>query len=155
MIEVRCRRLSVLPDSVSIPWEARSTSRAVQHQRPNFLARAKFPQTFRLLANEPPQVEFLDNPKPFTFEGREARLEITARIISTRPLVLDVLDLDTSMKRESEWSCGSTVLLRVVDAKLKPVLPQLKFNQVVKANLFHGGNSEYPDEVMVPTISGF
>jgi hypothetical protein len=100
----------------------------------------------------PPQVVFLENPKPLTSEGRVLRFGMTARIVSTRPLVFDVLDLDASMKREAEGSCGFMVL-PIVDAKLKPVLSRVKFNQVVKLNLFFGGNPKYPNEFVLSELA--
>ena len=54
-----------------------------------------------------PQVEYLEDPKPYSFQGfrgtvgRQVDLhsELTARVVSTRPLVLDVLDA----AGPSEW----------------------------------------------------
>jgi len=77
---------------------------------------------------------------------------MTARVVSTRPLVFDVLDPDSSMKREAEGTCGLGVF-PVVDAKLKPVLSRLKFNQVVRANLFYGGNPDYPQELVLSELA--
>jgi len=94
----------------------------------------------------PPQIVFVEDPKPLPnieTGNPEPSFEMTARVVSTRPLMFDVLDLDASMKREAEGSCGFQ-FLPFVDAKLKPVLGRLKFNQVVGLKLFFGGSFQSP-----------
>jgi hypothetical protein len=83
-----------------------------------------------------PQAEFVDNPKPFTMPGEKSaplKFEFTAKIVNSRPLVVDVIDANdpTVNKDERARSCGFTTL-SALDVKLKPVLPSLKFGQVVK-----------------------
>src|ERR1700722_1117118 len=90
-----------------------------------------------------PKLYSWENPKPLVFEGRAMYLGMTARIVSARPLVFDVLDLDASIKNDAVGFCG-LLTIAVVDLKLKRDLSIAKFNQIVKLSLFYGGNSEYP-----------
>lgn len=90
----------------------------------------------------PPEAEFVDNPKPFTMPGRESpplTFEITARIVNSRPLVVDVIDVNSPIvdKELGRW-CGFSTL-PAMDAKLKPVLSSLRFGQVVKLTVLLAG----------------
>jgi hypothetical protein len=108
----------------------------------------------------PPQVEFLQDPKPYDWQelskqiGRtmDIRMELTGRIVSTRPLVLDVLEV-APIEKEILNLCGGVYVIALVDAKLRGVLSQLRFNQVVKATLFYGGNREFPHEMVLSDLA--
>ena len=63
---------------------------------------------------------------PLTFE-------LTARVVNSHPLVVDVIDADSPIEDKHEQArwCGFGTV-SAFDAKLKSVLPSLKFGQVVK-----------------------
>lgn len=76
----------------------------------------------------PPQLQFLENPKPLTFGDRGSPpLEVLARIVSVRPVMVDILDVASRLKPEGGCQLEPVT---VADAKLRPILSQLKFNQV-------------------------
>ncbi|HVP46351.1 MAG TPA: hypothetical protein VMT32_07205 [Bryobacteraceae bacterium] len=79
------------------------------------------------------------------------RLELTARVVSSRPLVLDVLDGSGPEGDLTRNSCGLLVIA-LVDAKLRTVLSQLVFNQMVRARLLYGGNAEFPHEFILSDL---
>ncbi len=58
---------------------------------------------------------------------------MTARIANSLPLIVDVIDVNNPMMDSDQQarSCGF-VTLSVFDMKLKPLLPSLRFGQVVK-----------------------
>lgn len=101
-----------------------------------------------------PQVESLENPKPYTFDGivGVTQWSVTARIVSMRPLVFDIIDDDPAMKQSNIDSCGVGVM-PLVDAKLKDALSRLQFNQLVRAKLIFGGNPDFPHEVVVTELA--
>ncbi len=108
----------------------------------------------------PPQVVYLRNPKPYDFGkilGPKAaqldmHFEVTARVVSTRPLILDVLAASGPAQKTYSELCGSTIFVPLADAKLKGVISKLKFNQLVKATLFYGGNQEFPHEEVLSEL---
>src|SRR3954462_12996350 len=73
-----------------------------------------------------PQAIFVTNPKPFVMNGRGVDWEMTARVVSIRPLILERLTADPATMRASSGLCGFTVF-PVLDSKLRPLIPQLKF----------------------------
>jgi hypothetical protein len=90
-----------------------------------------------------PQVAFVENPKPFSMSGFDSpplKSELTARIVNSHPLIVDVVDVGGSMTDKDGRArlCGFTTL-SAVDIKLKPVLSSLKFGQVVKLTGFLAG----------------
>jgi hypothetical protein len=108
----------------------------------------------------PPQVVYLQNPKPYDFEkildhtGPQVDLhvELTARLVSTHPLTLDVLAVAGPEQKAFAEQCGSTIFVPLADARLKHVLSKLKFNQIVKATLIYGGNQEFPHEIVLSEL---
>ena len=87
----------------------------------------------------PPQADFIENPQPFRLDGRGAEVAFTTRLVSIRPLVLE--NLDTG-------NCGFQTMRRV-DAKLKPALSRMKFNQLLKATLVVSGRAgQFPEFVL-------
>src|SRR5215472_3643593 len=70
----------------------------------------------------PPQVVFLQDPKPYTFEShtkkgggqRGIHFELTGRIVSTRPLAIDVLDFSPMQKDVNP--CSGVYVIALVDA---------------------------------------
>jgi len=109
----------------------------------------------------PPQVVYLQNPKPYHFgeifeqtgPQTDLRFEVTARVVSTRPLILDVLDVTGPAQKSFAQLCGFTFFVPLADAKLKGVLSLLRFNQVVRATVFYGGNSEFPHEYVLSELA--
>jgi hypothetical protein len=102
----------------------------------------------------PPQVQFLQAPKPRQFPLQQARppleihFELTARIVSMQPFALDVLGVSGQMSKfDADNLCGSISVVSFADAKLKDALAQLRLNQVVKAKLFAGENDVVLSEV--------
>src|SRR5579863_4233 len=114
--------------------------------------------------NLAPQVTFVDNPKPVDLSpfigSAKARstaaqmyFDLTARIVSMRPLMVDVLDVGGPMGSDEGRMCGFATLSEV-DAKLKPLLPSLKFGKVVKLRLLWSG-TDFNDSQMVVTSINF
>lgn len=107
----------------------------------------------------PPQVVYLQNPKPFDF-GKipgsarpDLRIELIGRVVSSRPLILDVLDADAVGQRAFLEACGFIIPVALADARLRGILSRLQFNQVVKATLFYGGNAEFPHEFVLSELA--
>lgn len=102
----------------------------------------------------PPQVQFLQDPKPLQLPLQQARppleihFELTARIVSLEPFALDVLGVSGQMSKfDVDNLCGSISIVSFADAKLKNALAQLRLNQVVKAKLFARENDVVLSEV--------
>lgn len=102
-------------------------------------------------------MEFLQASEPYDWKGLSQQLdihfELTARIVSARPLVLDVLDMSPIPKDEFSNLCGGLYVIALADARLKGILSQLNFNQLVKAKLFYGGNAEFPHEIVLSELA--
>ncbi len=82
-------------------------------------------------------MEFVSHPKPFSLFPGEKPLaisfEVIARVVSVRPLAFEILD-----SNEDQWGgVGACGIVRIysVDARLRDVLPQLRFGDLVKARL--------------------
>ena len=82
-------------------------------------------------------MEFVSHPKPFSLFPGEKPLaisfEVIARVVSVRPLAFEILD-----SSEDQWGgVGACGIVRIysVDARLRDVLPGLRFGDVVKARL--------------------
>jgi len=122
-------------------------------------------QTVERPASGPPQLVFLQNPKPFDFKrmlGPEAKgrpqakaripeFEVTGRVVSVSPVVLEVVDSkdpnpDTSL-------CDFLFPVLFADAKLKGSISKLQFNQLVQASLFIGGNEDFPSQFVLSRLS--
>ncbi len=79
-------------------------------------------------------MEFVAHPQPFSvFPGEKPlniSFEVIARVASVRPLVFEILD-------SNEDQLGVCGIMRIysVDARLRNVLPQLRFRDLVKARL--------------------
>ena len=111
--------------------------------------------------SSPPQVVYLQNPKPYDFAeilGQtgpqvDLRFEPTVRVVSTHPLTLDVLAVASPAQKVFVEQCGFTIFVPLADARLKSVLSKLKFNQVVEATLFYGGNQEFPHDLVLSELA--
>jgi hypothetical protein len=109
----------------------------------------------------PPQVVYLQNPKPYDFAeivGQtgpqvDLRVELTARVVSTHPLTLDVLAVAGPAQKVFAEQCGFTIFIPLADARIKGILSKLKFNQLVNATLFYGGNPEFPHEYVLSKLA--
>ena len=113
--------------------------------------------------NLAPQVTFVDTPKPpdlsrFVGSGSKARnaadlyFDLTARVVSLRPLMVDVLDVGGPMGSDEGRMCGFSPL-PYVDAKLKTLLPSLKFGRVVKIRLLLSGTNINDWKMVVTSIT--
>jgi hypothetical protein len=110
---------------------------------------------------DPPQVEYVENPQPYKFPsileafGRRLDLnyQVIARMVSTRPFVLDVLEGAGPGAERFPPAQGELLVIALVDAKLKSVLSKLVFNQLVKAKLIYGGNAEFPHEMVLSELT--
>jgi len=78
--------------------------------------------------------------------------DLTARIVSMRPLMVDVLDVGGPMGSDEGRMCGFATLSGV-DAKLKPLLPSLKFGKVVKLRLLWSGTDFNHSQMVVTSIN--
>jgi len=116
-------------------------------------------------SNLAPQVTFVENPKPLDLSrfvgsakgaqrGGTAQMyfDLTARIVSTRPLMVDVLDVGGPMGSDDGRMCGFSALTGV-DAKLKPLLSSLKFGRVVKLRLLWSGTDFNDSQLVVTSIN--
>jgi hypothetical protein len=83
----------------------------------------------------------------------DLRLELTARVVSFHPLTLDVLNVDGPAQKVFAEQCGFTIFVPLVDVRLKGILSKLKFNELVKAALFYGGNQEFPHEYVLSELT--
>jgi hypothetical protein len=83
-------------------------------------------------AFDPTQVEFVSNPKPASLgdQKRGFTLDFVARIVSLRPLIVEMLDFSGDQAVQAH-SCQITRILSA-DARMRPVLERLRFNDVVK-----------------------
>ncbi len=84
---------------------------------------------------DPTQVEFVSNPKPASLgdQKRGFTLDFVARIVSLRPLIVEMLDFSGDQAVQAH-SCQ---IMRIfsADARMRPVLERLRFNDVVKGEL--------------------
>lgn len=95
---------------------------------------------------------FVVNPKPFVFEGRTARMRMTGRIISANPLMFEILDIDSLAGGPT--SCGRFLTVTAADAKLKPLLSSLQFNQILRMTFFFADTPRgLPDKVVLESAS--
>ena len=84
------------------------------------------------------KTEFLKDPKPFAPDGRRAEFQVIARVLSLSPMTIEVLDTEPWGSYEND-NCGIRVF-RSIDAKLKPSIAKLQYNDLVKASMFFGGD---------------
>lgn len=95
---------------------------------------------------------FVVNPKPFVFQGTTVRLRMTARIVSVDPLMFEVLDVDPPS--EARTSCGKFLPVTAADAKLRPLLSSLRFNQVLRLTFFFADSPRgLPDKVVLESAT--
>ena len=73
---------------------------------------------------------------------------LTARIVSSRPLVFDVIRNSGSKTEMLGNVCGLTAIA-LADDKLKDALSRLRFGQEVKVTAIYGGTPDYPHEVVL------
>ncbi len=117
-----------------------------------------------------PLMEFLDAPEPLSLgrflnqagpaPGKPAgpaekplRWTQVVRVVRTSPLVVEVLAvLDGPAPPGQTNSCGLQTIA-LADARLKPDLARLKFNQIVRAELTYGGNHEFPHSLYLSGLS--
>jgi len=99
-------------------------------------------------AGEPPpfdpnEIEFVSKPKPASLGDQRLDLAIgfVARIVSLRPLIVEILD--ASGNQSADFHYCQMVRIMSVDARLRRVLGQLRFNDVVKGEfMFSEGGLE-------------
>lgn len=121
-----------LPLSITAAFAQSSATRVTLPASPECSDAAQSSGSFSPPASS--QIEFIEKPKPFLIPGRDSpalAFEFTARVLNSAPLIVDVIDANGPTSNETSRSCGFTTL-STFDAKLKPVLPSVKFGQVLK-----------------------
>jgi hypothetical protein len=96
---------------------------------------------------DPNQVEFVSKPRPASLGGQtltlNSRMGFVARIVSLRPLIVEILDASSDQSRDFHY-CQITRIFSV-DASARHILRRLRFNDVVKGELVlaEGGLAKY------------
>jgi hypothetical protein len=115
-------------------------------------------------------MEFLVTPEPlslarlFDEAGSGARKKAgpapkplrwtqVVRVVRTSPLVVEVLQVLEGPGTPDRTSACGLQTIALADEKLKPELLQMKFNQIVKAELTYGGNHEFPHSFYLSGLS--
>jgi len=87
---------------------------------------------------DPRQIEFLIDPKPFASDGRRVEWQVIARVLSSSPLIIEVLDTEPWGSYELD-NCGIRII-RSIDVKIKTSVARLQYNELIKARMFYGGD---------------
>jgi hypothetical protein len=98
----------------------------------------------------PPLAIFLDSPKPLLIRGESMRVSMTARLVSLRPVTFEILELRAA---EREEVLSGFVLMPIFDRKLEAAIAALQFNQLVTLDAWLGGNTEYPNTMVVAEMT--
>jgi hypothetical protein len=101
---------------------------------------------------DPSMVEFVTDLKPIG-ESPSASVQMIARVVGVRPLAIEVLDTD--MRDQGGLHACAQRRIYSVDARLREILPQLKFNDLVMARMsFVYGGTDSLVLTQVAVISG-
>ncbi len=107
---------------------------------------------------EPASVTYLHDPQPYEFPGMDLfnkvslTSEFTARIVSSRPLVVDVVRNSGSKAEVLNSVCGLTAF-PWADDKLKDALSTLRFGEEVKVTATYNGMSDDIHELVLKAVA--